>query len=247
EEIIEELAAPVEPVPETVQASEPEPEPKPEPLDDMISHVESIKEKKQPGSAPLPVQPSGQPDFDEFIGDTMLVAEEHTEELDDAFQEVAGRGKIPVARKSENKNEVSEEVSPFDSIVPEPEDLLEKMAPSAFSRGKGSARPDLIGDSLTFLSEGSIESRRPTIKTTEQVSRTPVYKQSLDSGEERFVQVVGEHVKRLLEKSLATSLEKEISGLSEMIAQSVKKVVKEIAPGIAREIIKQEVDKIKNM
>ena len=134
-----------------------------------------------------------------------------------------------------------EEVPPFDSIVPEPEDLLEKMAPSAFSRGKGSARPDLIGDSLTFLSEGSIESRRPTI------SRTPVYKQSLYLCEERFVQVVGEHVKRLLEKSLETSLEKEISGLSEMIAQSVKEVVKEITPGIAREIIKQEVDKIKNM
>ena len=68
---------------------------------------------------------------------------------------------------------------------------------------------------------------------------------STDIRDDRFAQAVNEQVKLTLERSLSASLEKEIANLSDKIAQSVREVVREITPGIAREIIKEEIDKIK--
>ena len=68
---------------------------------------------------------------------------------------------------------------------------------------------------------------------------------STDTRDDRFAQAVNEQAKLTLERSLSASLEKEIANLSDKIAQSVREVVREITPGIAREIIKEEIDKIK--
>ena len=68
---------------------------------------------------------------------------------------------------------------------------------------------------------------------------------STDTRDGRFAQAVNEQAKLTLERSLSASLEKEIANLSDKIAQSVREVVREITPGIAREIIKEEIDKIK--
>jgi len=68
---------------------------------------------------------------------------------------------------------------------------------------------------------------------------------STDTKDDRFAQAVNEQAKLTLERSLSASLEKEIANLSDKIAQSVREVVREITPGIAREIIKEEIDKIK--
>jgi dGTP triphosphohydrolase len=68
---------------------------------------------------------------------------------------------------------------------------------------------------------------------------------STDTRDDRLAQAVNEQAKLTLERSLSASLEKEIANLSDKIAQSVREVVREITPGIAREIIKEEIDKIK--
>jgi CheY-like chemotaxis protein len=68
---------------------------------------------------------------------------------------------------------------------------------------------------------------------------------STNTRDDRFAQAVNERVKLTLERSLSASIEKEIANLSDKIAQSVREVVREITPGIAREIIKEEIDKIK--
>jgi hypothetical protein len=62
-----------------------------------------------------------------------------------------------------------------------------------------------------------------------------------------FVKVVGEHIKRILERSLKESIAREISGLSKTIERSVKEIVKEVTPDIARAIIQEEIEKIKKL
>ena len=44
-----------------------------------------------------------------------------------------------------------------------------------------------------------------------------------------------------------TSIQKEVSGISEVIIKTVKEVVREIVPDIARSVIREEIDKIKRI
>ena len=60
-----------------------------------------------------------------------------------------------------------------------------------------------------------------------------------------FSEVVGEHIQRILERSLQDAIAKEISGLSRTIERSVQEIVKEVTPGIARTIIQEEIEKIR--
>ena len=68
-----------------------------------------------------------------------------------------------------------------------------------------------------------------------------------DNKDDRFIQVTGEQVKYLLGKSLDSSLQKEMSGLSDIIVKTIREVVREIAPEIARSVIREEIEKIKNL
>ncbi|KMP10643.1 hypothetical protein UZ36_06995, partial [Candidatus Nitromaritima sp. SCGC AAA799-C22] len=229
-------------------AVEPEPVPEPVPpiveeaeddtLDEMIRDVESLK-----GMAGLAEAEYASDDLAEV---TPTQEDEIGEELDTAFQEIVNFG--PGGEPGEVPGvqlEPAREPSPVDSIIPEPEDLLEKMTPSALARKKGVSGPNLIQESLSYLSQVSQESKSRQAMASHRGERLKDFAESIGTEDDRFVRVVGEHVKRILEKSLDTSIEREISGLSESIVQSVREVVREITPGIAREIIKEEIDKIK--
>ena len=50
-----------------------------------------------------------------------------------------------------------------------------------------------------------------------------------------------------MEKSLDTSLQKEVSGMSEIVIKIVREVVRELVPDIARSVIREEIDKIKRI
>ncbi|MBT4374523.1 MAG: response regulator, partial [Nitrospina sp.] len=52
--------------------------------------------------------------------------------------------------------------------------------------------------------------------------------------------------KHPLEGMIHSSIERELSELSNSITQSVREIVHEITPKIVREIVKEEIDKIKN-
>lgn len=70
---------------------------------------------------------------------------------------------------------------------------------------------------------------------------------AFESNDDRFIQVTGEQVRHILEKSLDTSLQKEVSGMSEIVIKIVREVVREIVPDIARSVIREEIDKIKRI
>jgi len=153
---------------------------------------------------------------------------ENIDDLDSAFKEiVAGESK-----QAANYGTRESEISNLGSIVPEPEDLLERMAPSAFSdKERRPHTADEIQENINSMTDPS----------------SFYHEMAFESNDDRFIQVTGEQVRQILEKSLDTSLQKEVSGMSEKIIKTVREVVREIVPDIARSVIREEIDKIKRI
>jgi len=204
-------------------------------LEEMINDVESLKETVEP------IDPES--DYSE-LGDVSPSREDEIgDELDTSFQEIVnfGRGKA-LDENSSFREKTINNSSEMDAIIPEPEDLLKKMTPSALAGKSGVSGPNLIQESLSYFSQISHESKIRQAMAAHRSERLQDLSQA--SGEEND-SIVVEHVRQILENSLSTTIEKEIAGLSDSIAQSVREVVQEITPKIAREIIREEIDKIK--
>lgn len=227
----------------------PEPAGDKEILDDMVKDLENLRESREEEIYPAREVPEKV--FEESLADIDRSAADSAVDLERAFdnlksvRETPGPGKTPARAEFEDKAvKTASGQTRIGEVRPEPENLLEKMAPSAFARG-GGFRPDLIKESLSFLSRDS-ETARPRSageSPTEQVKR---FSRSLDSLEGDIGQVLGERIHKILEKSLSAAIQKEVSGLSETILRSVREAVREVVPRIAREIIKEEIDKIKD-
>ena len=190
-------------------------------LDVMIDNIQSLKESSDSTTNfSDELSAEAPPTQEDEIGD----------ELDIAFQEIANftsQGELKnlsnVKLKPTNKN------LSLDDITPEPEDLLEGMTPSKLG-GDGLAEPDLTKEGLYYPAEVP---REP--KDIDYSSYTD---------DEQFAK---KKIKHSLEDMINTSIEKEISKLGETIKQSVREVVREITPKIAREIIIEEIEKIKKL
>ena len=203
-------------------------------LGEMIQEVETQLEEGIPEPELAPEEPVLE-DEENFEEDFEIYAEvrsqkmESLDDLDSAFKEiVSGDAKQPVEMKEAG-------MSVLGGIVPEPEDLLEKMAPGAFS---GAER-------LPHSSEEIREHLNADTSSSESTryQNSPNYENSDD----RFIQVAGEQVRQILERSLDSSLQKEMSGLSDILVKTIREVVREITPEIARSIIREEIEKIKKI
>ncbi len=210
-------------------------------LSDMIQEVET--ELQDPISEPATEDPvleeqTFSEDF-EVYAEVQTGKMENLDDLDSAFKEiVAGDSQPQSVAPSDFKES---EMSALGGIVPEPEDLLERMAPGAFSESERRPHtPDEINKNLNAITgSSSFES------THYQDSR--LQEMDYENNDDRFIQVTGEQVKHVLEKSLDSSLQKEMSGLSEIIVKTIREVVREITPEIARSVIREEIEKIKKV
>ena len=164
---------------------------------------------------------------------------ENLDDLDSAFKEIiAGDTKRQAAVSSESKEP---EMSALGGIVPEPEDLLERMAPGAFSESERRHHsPDEFNENLNAITNSS--SFGPI-----HYQDSRLQEMEYENNDDRFIQVTGEQVKHVLEKSLDSSLQKEMSGLSEIIVKTIREVIREITPEIARSVIREEIEKIKKI
>ena len=192
-------------------------------LDVMIDDIESFKESS--GSITSfadELSAEAPPTQEDEIGD----------ELDIAFQEIANfasQGKLKNLSNVELKP-TNEHLS-LDNITPEPEDLLGEMTPSKLGGRGGLVGPDLIKESLSYLAEVSRESNSTNCSSYADDGQLEKEQTKHDS----------------LEDMINTSIEKEISKLGKSIKQSIREVVREITPKIAREIIIEEIEKIKKL
>ena len=163
---------------------------------------------------------------------------DNSEDLDSTFKEIVMGGGPARSREVEQ----STELSSLGGIVPEPEDLLECITPGTFTEvGKRPATPEDIKENLDQISEFSDQGLDREMKSLQQNLRSENWSYEADP----FTQAIADEVKRLLDRSLGSSLEKEISGLSDAILKTVREVVREITPEIARKAIREEIEKIK--
>ena len=165
---------------------------------------------------------------------------DNLDELDSTFKEIV-MGGSPVHHEEQAH---SAELSSLGGIVPEPENLLERIAPGAFSEvGKRPATPEDIKENLDAISGFSDQSQDREVSSLHYNMRSENW--GYEAGDNPFTQAIADEVKQLLQRSLGSSLEKEVSGLSEAILKTVREVVREITPEIARRVIREEIEKIK--
>jgi CheY-like chemotaxis protein len=221
-------------------------------MDQMIRGVEELKESVQPFESD-----SGKhedfsfikPESDELEScaaeEPEIFAEvrprkmDDMDDLDSAFKELSMGGSLSPADQEEKRSELSS----LGGIVPEPEDLLEQMAPGAFSEvGKRPSTPEDIKENLDYIAGFSDQDNAQDLDPRKLRSRDWSY----DSEDDLFTQSIAEEVKQLLKRSLGASLEKEVYGLSDEILKTIREVVREVTPEIARRVIREEIEKIKN-
>ena len=220
-------------------------------MDQMIRGVEELKESVQAPDAPeveaFPFEGeefgSERPQALAFTEEPEIFAEirprklDNLDELDSTFKEIVTGGGPAHHEKPVHPAELSS----LGGIVPEPEDLLERIAPGAFSEvGKRPATPEDIKENLDAIS-GFADQNQDMNSLHYDLS-------SENWGHETgspLTQAIADEVRQLLQRSLGSSLEKEVSGLSEVILRTVREVVREITPEIARRVIREEIEKIK--
>lgn len=167
---------------------------------------------------------------------------DNLDELDSTFKEIVMGGGGSPAHHEEQAHPA--ELSSLGGIVPEPEDLLERIAPGAFSEvGRRPATPEDIKENLDAISGFSDQNQDREVSSLRYNMRSENW--GYEAGDNPFTQAIADEVKQLLQRSLGSSLEKEVSGLSEAILKTVREVVREIAPEIARSVIREEIEKIK--
>lgn len=247
---------------ETTQPSEPlgesslEPEEEPQLendddiMDQMIRGVEELKESVQP-PVPAAEEPEafaetslGEPEDSSYADEPEIFAEvrshkiEDFDDLDSAFKELAMGGRQEQVRYEESPPELSS----LGGIVPEPEDLLERMAPGTFFEvGKRPTTPEDIKENLDSIAGFPDRDRPRDLESRNLRPRSWEY----EAGDDRFTQAIAEEVRQVLNRSLGTSLEKEVFGLSGAILKTIREVVREVTPEIARRVIREEIEKIK--
>ena len=219
-------------------------------MDQMIRGVEELRESVQPPGSPeeevFPFEEE-EPDSERPQEEVLVFAEEpeifaeirphkldNLDELDSTFKEIVMGGSP--AHHEEQAH--SAELSSLGGIVPEPENLLERIAPGAFSEvGKRPATPEDIKENLDAISGFSDQSQGSL--------HYNLRSENWDHEAGPLTQAIADEVRQLLQRSLGSSLEKEVAGLSEAILRTVREVVREITPEIARRVIREEIEKIK--
>ena len=212
----------------------------------MIRGVEELKESAQSPDPDIketevfsgvgPDKPEGYVEEPEIFAEVRPRKIDDMDDLNSTFKELA----MGSNSRQVNQEYKRPELSSLGGIVPEPEDLLEIIAPGAFSEvGRRPVTPEDIKENLDYISGFSDQERG--LDTSNLRSKDWGY----ESGDDRFSQLIAEEVKQVMKRALSTSLEQEFFGLSEVILKTIREVVREVAPEITRKVIREEIEKIK--
>jgi len=215
----------------------------PEPsLEDLLASVEKLSNEgvSTPNAEEEDLSFEKNPDSEEiqepegalyYAGEQEIFAEvrqrklDNMEDLDSSFKEIVRAGGPSMG-----------------GIIPEPKDLLECIAPGTFSEvGKRPLTSEDVKGSLDYISDLSDQSGEMNSLQENFCSDNLGH----DSENNLFAQTIADKVNPLLQRSLGSALEKEVSGLSDVILQTIREVVREVMPEIARQVIREEIEKIK--
>ncbi len=169
------------------------------------------------------------------LAETDFVSEENAEALEAAFDEITNGKKVPpiATEPPEHQESICQE----DAVATEPENLNGDFATPSLSTEHENPSPNLKEEPSP--AKGKImspDASEENLKKNGELQSSP---------EEQLSPLAETEVRRILQQTLTSLIEKEISGLSEKIIQTVEENVRKITPGIAKEIIQKEIDKIK--
>jgi CheY-like chemotaxis protein len=215
-------------------------------IDQMIRGVEELKESAQSPDSDIKEsevfsgvdsdKPEGYIEEPEIFSEVRSRKIDDMDDLNSTFKELAMGGNSQQVDQEYKRPELSS----LGGIVPEPEDLLEIIAPGAFSEvGRRPVTPEDIKENLDYISGFSDQDRDFDPRNSR--SRDWGY----ESEDDRLSQVIAEEVKQVMKRALSTSLEQEFFGLSEVILKTIREVVREVVPDITRKVIREEIEKIK--
>ena len=175
------------------------------------------------------------PEPEDLLGD--LVDASLIPEVKDVAPEIRNPPASPVSQPPTVTQSETAETAPARSEAPVQDALpdLEELA------GNRNAETDT--GSIAEEPERTLDELEEEEDAMEVPQRSP---QAVPDSD-RFTEALIAQIRPLLEQSLGASIDKEISGLSETIVQSVKEIVREVVPDIARSVIKEEIDRIKKM
>jgi hypothetical protein len=215
-------------------------------LDQMIRGVEELKESTP--SPDLDIEevevfsgfgldkPEGYVEGPEIFAEVRPGKMDDMDDLNSTFKELA----IGRSAGQTNQEDKSPELSSLGGIVPEPDDLLELIAPGTFSEvGRRPVTPEDIKENLDYISRFSDQDR--SLDSFDWRPKDGGYQ----AGDDRFSKAIAEEVKQVMKRALGTSLEQEFFGLSEVILKTIREVVREVTPEITRRMIREEIEKIK--
>ena len=164
---------------------------------------------------------------------------ENLDNLDSAFKEIVAGDSQQQSVATSNIKE--SEMSALGGIIPEPEEPLERMAPVASSKSERRPHPaEEIDENQNAITRSS------SFKST-HYQGSHLQEMEYENSLGRLNKVTGEQVKHTLEKLLDSSMQNEMTGLSEIIEKTIRQVIREITPEIARSVIREEIEKVKKM
>ncbi len=188
---------------------------------------------------------------DDELADVSATEMDSIDDLDLAFRELSEMIESTSADPQEASTPQGSEDPQFEDLPDlndvglEPDNLLEQIAPSVFS-DTNPLKPDLIKETLGFSQS---DPEKPANGSKEPALDKPVsggVPSHPETVEQKVLpQITDEHILQIVERSLNTSLKKELAGLSDSILELVKKTIGEVTPLIAREIIQEEIRKIR--
>ena len=164
---------------------------------------------------------------------------ENPEDLDSAFKEIVAGDLKQQSVASSNIKE--SEMSFLGGIIPEPEEPLERVAPGAFSE---SERRHHLAEEID-KNQNAITGSSSFESTHYQGSH--LQEREYENSRGALDKVTGEQVKHILEKLLDSSMQNEMTGLSETIVKTIREVIHEITPEIVRSVIREEIEKDKKV
>ena len=159
------------------------------------------------------------------------------EDLDSVFKEIVAGDLKQQSVSSSNIKE--SEMSFLGGIIPKPEEPLERVAPGAFSEPERRHHLAEEIDKNQNTDSSSFES------THYQGSN--LQEREYENSRGALDKFTGEQVKHILEKLLDSSMQNEITGLSETIVKTIREVIHEITPEIVRSVIREEIEKDKKV
>ncbi|MDC1153265.1 response regulator [Nitrospinaceae bacterium] len=159
------------------------------------------------------------------------------EDLDSVFKEIVAGDLKQQSVSSSNIKE--SEMSFLGGIIPEPEEPLEKVVPGAFSESE--RRHHLAEEIDKNQNTGS------SLFESTHYQGSHLQEREYENSRGALDKVTGEQVKHILEKLLDSSMQNEMTGLSETIVKTIREVIHEITPEIVRSVIREEIEKDKKV